>query len=123
MVLGVALAAVLYATLDIQPFWRRWMSTQILRKAIIGVFATRMIVSVIFPIGMMNDGMCGLFSMPAVGYVGQVLGASDMSPFQAFATTVLQGTVLSLELYLLGLIYVGILKLWDAHAAKKKSAL
>ena len=97
------------------------MSTQILRKAIIGVFATRMIVSVIFPIGMMNDVMCGLFSISAVSFVSGQQG--NMGALQAFATTVLQGTVLTLELYLLALLFVGVLKLWDNHVTKKKSAV
>jgi hypothetical protein len=118
MLLGVITAAVIYAFIDIQPYWRRWMSQRLPRLSIITAFSIRLAVSVVFPVGGPNDMICGLFTVSCVGFVygGQFdLGSGEnaMAPTQAYLTTLLQGAALSVEVFIVGLFVFGILVAYD----------
>lgn len=111
MILGIAAFIFGYATLDTRPIWRRWMSTPILRTSIITAYTIRCVVSVLVPVGMANDMMIGMASV-SVGTVGKWFENSPtqgMSSVFAFATTIVQGTLLSLEIALIVFLVYGII--------------
>lgn len=116
MVLGIVVSIVVYATIDIQPFWRRWMSVPPIRQAIFAVFFTRMLISIIFPVGGINDMMFGMASTTFVNFLRMsafnIDGGGNMEAIPAFVTTLIQGTLLSLEVFVVGLLFYGIIQLW-----------
>ena len=63
MIFGVALYAVAYASLDIRPIWRQWMSNKVTRNCIIAAYGVRVLVSIAFPVGIANDMWAGMFSL------------------------------------------------------------
>lgn len=112
MLLGVTVFAVVYAYIDRGSRWRRWMSRPLTRRCIMWAYGIRMTASILFPVGMYNDALVGLASVGAVGAVSSVLTDSNTpelnNPLQVFLTTIIQGILLNLEIFLLVLLLIGL---------------
>ncbi len=109
MVLGVLVFAVGYTFLDcktaLSPIRQKRLVSITLRL----VYATRMFISVLFPIGLFVDMLCGILS---VGCAEVIFGSAAIRTFPgALFTTLIQGVILNLVLALYGLLVVGVVML------------
>ncbi len=122
MLLGVSIFAISYAYIDRGPRWRRWMSRPLTRNSIMWAYGIRMTASVLFPVGMYNDMIIGLASVSTVSALFS--GVSGMNanelrnPLHIFLTTILQGTLLNLEIFLLILVLIGLNRAYFALTSR-----
>ena len=109
MVLGVLIFAVAYTFLDCKT-----ASSPVRQKRLVSitlrlVYATRMLITVLFPVGLFVDMVCGILS---VGCTEVIFGSSAIQTFPgALFTTLIQGVILNLVLALYGLLVVGVVML------------
>ena len=114
MIVGVLIFAVGYALLDIRPMWRRWMSQKVIRNSILWAYGLRM-ASGLYPV---NDVVMGMIS---TGFVNLLFGAGNggdhglqlKHPASIFLTTITQGILLNLEIFIGVLVLIGIGRGWQ----------
>ena len=109
MSLGVILFIALYVMVDLYTRRWQWRQSVMVRRILIFCYATRIAISVIFPIGMMVDILAGLVSVTIVGENSIASrhdggGAESMSFATTLLLTMVQGFVLNLLLAVWGLI-------------------
>ena len=112
MLFGIAVFIFAYAFIDVQPFWRRWMSQIQSRQAIITAYAIRCVMSVIIPVGAANDMMCGALCLGSIGSVWSsdpLSGTEGLPPVPTFVVTLAQGLLLNLEVAGMGFLILGIM--------------
>ena len=109
MSLGVILFIALYVIVDVYTRRWQWRQSVMVRRILVFCYASRIAVSVIFPIGMMVDLLAGLVSVTIVGE-SPIASSKDVGVAEpmSFATTLLltmvQGFVLNLVLAVWGLM-------------------
>ena len=109
MSLGVILFIAIYVLVDLYTRRWQWRQNVIARRILIFCYATRIAISVIFPIGMMVDIFAGLVSVTIIGE-SSIVNHNDggVALPMSFATTLMltmvQGFVLNLVLAVWGLI-------------------
>ena len=119
VVVGFALG---YASLNVHPACQRMMSNQICKRAAVITICLRLLVSLIFPLGVMNDMGIGVVSVEAAESIsGERLGpkrvtkdASDpppTSPILVLLATTIQGFLLNLELCVVFSVIYGVMHL------------
>ena len=107
MALGVVIFSVAYALITGTELVARIRRRRVLRYTLRVGYGTRVGLSVLFPIGMYVDVICGMLSY---GLVDEVLGTTET--FGAIlVTTLIQGVVLNIVLAIYMLPVAGILKL------------
>ena len=110
MTLGILIFAAIYIFLDCKtsglPFRQNRLCVITLRI----VYVTRMVITVIFPIAMFVDLICGLTS---VACTETIFGSLAIQTFPgALFTTLLQGVMLNLVLAIYGLFVIGLVMLF-----------
>lgn len=110
MTLGILIFAAIYIFLDCKtsglPFRQNRLCVITLRM----VYVTRMVITVIFPIAMFVDLICGLTS---VACTETIFGSRAIQTFPgALFTTLLQGVMLNLVLAIYGLFVIGLVMLF-----------
>ncbi|MAI70661.1 MAG: hypothetical protein CMM01_07095 [Rhodopirellula sp.] len=110
MGLGVLFFAVGYTFLDCKTATRPIRQIRLVSITLRLVYATRMIITVLFPIGLFVDMFCGILS---VGCTESIFGSSVIKTFPgALFTTLVQGVILNVVLVLYGLLVVGAVMLF-----------
>ena len=108
MFVGIMLCALAYTYLDLQLF-RSWRtSNPAFRRAMQISFGVRLTASALFPIGVAADMWTGMLSVVIVNSASQTLGGIDtfpvhgnnMGPITTGLCTILQGTFLSIILFI-----------------------
>ncbi len=106
MALGVFIFAVGYTILDYKTTCTPIRQNRIFSITLRVVYLTRILITVVFPIGMMIDLSCGIFS---VSTTEAIFGSSAISTFSgALFTTLVQGVILNLVLAIYGSLVVGV---------------
>ena len=109
MVLGVLIFAVGYTFLDCKTALRPIRQKRLVSITLRLVYATRMLITVLFPVGLFVDMFCGILS---VGCTEVIFGSSAIRTFPgALFTTLVQGVILNVVLALYGLLVVGVVML------------
>ena len=117
MVCGILFFVALYTLIECTHYYHQIMSLpHVHRTALVG-FGTRVLISVIFPIGLFVDMFTGTWSValvqemfPDAGSLGRA-GAA-VSFLQVFITTVVQGTFLNGLLLIYMLVIYSVLRLF-----------
>ncbi|MDA7492853.1 hypothetical protein N8510_02015 [bacterium] len=110
MVLGVLVFASGYTVLDYQTAHTRIRQYRLTRTTLRVVYVTRMLLTLLFPVGMFVDGLCGALSL---GLAENLFGSLAVKTFSgAFLTTLTQGAILNFILALYGLLVVGVIMLF-----------
>jgi hypothetical protein len=110
MTLGVLMFIALYVMVDLHTRHWRWRQKLTVRRIMIFCYATRIAISICFPIGMMVDLLAGLVSVTIVGEGVMMDRHTEnvVSEPMSFATTLVltlvQGFVLNLGLAIWGLL-------------------
>jgi len=109
MSLGVILFIVIYVTVDMYTRRWPWRQSVIVRRILIFCYATRIAVSVFYPIGMAVDLFAGIVSVSIVGEpIMPIMNEPRSDDSMTFATTlaltIVQGFVLNLVLAVWGLL-------------------
>lgn len=116
MILGVATFIVGYVWLDLHSANRPWRQSPRLVFVLRIGYWTRIVCSIIFPVGMLLDLWCGMLS---IGICSAILGANFaevpeqtvLSFLFCYATTLLQGLLLNVVLAGYMLIIAGVIAL------------
>ncbi len=115
MLLGVLIFIVGYVFADQLTQQSSWRRNKSLRLALRIGYITRLVISIIFPVGGTLDMFCGLLSISIIDSVwgltiggGSRLGAGMGSFGQVLATTLVQGVVLNVVLSAFVLLVFGI---------------
>lgn len=110
MVLGVLVFALGYTVLDYQTANNRIRQYRLTSVTLRVVYVTRMLLTLLFPVGMSVDGFCGVLSL---GLTETLFGSTAVKTFPgAFLTTLTQGAILNFALALYGLLVVGVIMLF-----------
>jgi hypothetical protein len=107
MLLGIAVFIGLYTWASGTRFFRRLRRHPYARRCLFIGYGTRLFISIVFPIGIYVDMVCGIVS---TGIVEHALGDAE-SVIGVFVTTLLQGVELNVLLVLLMLASYGIQRL------------
>lgn len=118
MLLGIVIYAAVYTWLDVRHLGPRMARNRILRRAVIVGFGIRVLMSLIFPIGMMADMFPGIFAVS----LAQLVTFSSPTPNDELngvpgilAATLIQGALLNCFVWLTVLLADGIQ--WVAGAS------
>ncbi len=121
MVIGILCFVALYVWAD----WTTWSwpirQSTLTRRILMFTYITRVVITIVFPIGMVVDMVAGICSMSIVGFAFQttnmdVLVPSDpgqMTFLTALLTTLIQGLLLNLVLALVAIVAFGAVRLWQ----------
>lgn len=121
-----------YAALSFHPAWRRLMSNRLCKRAAVLTICLRLIASVIFPLGMMNDVGIGMMSVEAAESIsGEQIGPKRVmknaprppptNPVAVLLATTIQGVLLNLELCVVFSVIYGIMRLLDRRGGVSNS--
>ena len=121
MIAGVLIFVAGYSSIEFLPSIRSAMRQRTKRKATRIAYITRMVISIVFPIGIFIDIYCGAISVFLSGALTQVNGLAmggtngiperPMIRFFAFLfTTLVQGTLLNILLFAYMMIVYGFLR-------------
>ncbi|MCA9134149.1 MAG: hypothetical protein KDA45_13370 [Planctomycetales bacterium] len=128
MCLGIAIFIALYTAGDQWTQSQAWRKTPQMAKTLKIGYATRVVISVIFPIGAGLDMFCGLFSTSIVGAITplasgpgeDILYDGQINFIQALLITLTQGVILNIVLLAYMLVVLGVLllskQLWSRPA-------
>jgi hypothetical protein len=101
IVCGVCLFIILYTVFTSTPQFLRFREKPFVRRTLYIGYATRILVSVIFPVGMALDLIPGLISIGLVESGGRSIGPSagiTESFIKTLLITIIQGTILNIIL-------------------------
>lgn len=112
MLLGIFLFAVGYTLIDHSTANWPLRQKRLIRRTLRFTYGTRIAISIIFPVGMYLDLLCGAVSMGIVNSVfvdGMEFGSdSQMTFFSTLFTTLVQGCVLNVVLAIYGSLVLGV---------------
>ena len=103
MVVGVVLFIIAFTVMTSTRRFARFRARPFVRRTLYIGYGLRMLVSIIFPAGMMIDMFPGLFSI----YIVQSLGVPEKSFFATLMITLIQGTLLNTILSVIMLVVWG----------------
>ena len=110
MVLGVLIFAFGYTILDYKTARTRIRQYRLTSITLRVVYVTRMLLTLLFPVGMFADLSCGILS---IGVTETLFGSNAVKTFPgALLTTLTQGTLMNFVLALYGLLVVGVIMLF-----------
>ena len=121
MITGILIFVAGFSSMEFLPSIRSLMRQRAKRKATRIAYITRMVISVVFPIGIFIDIYCGAISVSVSGAVtgvnGFAMGGTNYGSerpmirfFTFLLTTLLQGTLLNIILFAYMMIVYGFLR-------------
>lgn len=121
MVLGVLIFASGYTMLDYQTALTDIRQNRLISITLRIVYATRLLITLFFPIGMGIDMLCGLLS---VSCTQGLFGGQAVETFPgALFTTLIQGAVLNLVLAIYGTLVAGLVTLFVSRARSRRTSI
>lgn len=110
MVLGIFIFAVGYIFLDSKTSLLPIRKNRLFAITLRIVYGTRILITVLFPVGLLVDMCCGLVS---VFCTETIFGSSAIKTFPgALFTTLFQGVILNVVLAIYGLLIIGMVMLF-----------
>lgn len=109
MILGVLCFVFAYVCVDAMTYHKPWRAIPKVRGLMIFCYATRIVVTVIYPLGLGIDMLTGMVSYSIVSLVAGPISARGTEPIETsmgvtFALTIVQGCLLNLLLAAWGVI-------------------
>lgn len=119
MLLGIITYILVYTAVDCGPISDRILEDPIRRRTVKIGYGTRLILSVLFPIGIVLDMFLGAVAVSLIAqgvrWVGWDLPIEENAPWWiVYVTTLLQGALLNLLLFAYMLVIWGIQWFWRA---------
>ena len=109
MLTGVLIFMAWYTAVDYATAMSRWRQKKFISNTLRIVYGTRIAITIIFPVAMGLDMICGMVS---VGATEALFGATAIQTFLgALFTPLIQGVVLNLVLSVYGLLILGLIML------------
>ena len=109
MLTGVLIFMVWYTAVDYTTAMSRWRQKKFISNTLRIVYGTRIAITIIFPVALGMDSVCGMLS---VGATQALFGNNAIQTFLgALFTTLIQGVVLNLVLSVYGLLILGLIML------------
>ena len=115
MLAGIAFFIALYSAIDYGSSQMRWRSNKSIRRTLKITYGTRIVISIIFPIGVMIDLYSGLLTTFATQAITgkQFTDLVENEIAAAFLGTIIHGYTLNVILGLFGLVVFGIVKAFE----------
>ena len=111
MILGVLIFAVGYTYLDYATALTKIRQNRLFSITLRVVYGTRIAITIIFPLALQLDMICGLFSL---GVTEFLFGNTLIQTFPgALFTTLVQGVILNIVLSVYGLLIMGLVMLFS----------
>lgn len=122
MLTGVLIFIVAYVWLDRRTASAHWRQSTIVRRLLKTVYGLRVGASILFPIGMYADLMCGVVSVGIYTRLGGTAGRGEtMGYFDSLVVTLLQGLCLHVVLTALGLLLLPVYALFMRRRSDKST--
>lgn len=129
MILGVLCFVFAYVCVDAMTYHKPWRALPKVRGLMIFCYATRIVITVIYPLGLGIDMLTGMASYSIVGSVAGPISARATEPIETgmgvtFALTIVQGCLLNLLLAawgVIGFFFVWLFNLFSRMVAPESS--
>ena len=118
MLCGILVFIGMYALAECSPLYQRVSNRPYVRRTLIVGYATRMGVSIVFPVGLMFDMCTGMLAVAVVQEgLFQTSGPKEVAFAAVFVTTLVQGCLLNLILTAYMLVVFAAQWLWGKRRA------
>ena len=121
MLFGVLCFAFTYTMIAQSEPWRRLLADRVRRGCVITAYGCRIGFSVFLPIGWANDLFVGMISVQGVG---TLFGGGETltNPWRILLTTLVQGVLLNVQVFLAILLFIGISRAYLWFRSPKRSS-
>lgn len=119
MVIGVAIFIVAYTLITGTEYVQRLNERPLVRRAAYIGYGTRIVLSLVFPLGLALDFVCGVVSGFIIGFVFNLLPDGPESFIAILTWTLVQGAVLNAVLFIYTATVYSFMKHLYSHPAGK----